>query len=130
MNQAMISTTMVRIAVLKSESISLMPILARMDVSPANTADRNANSSQDSMAERYRDIGITLSPMRPSVLRGIGEAAGSEHPAAWFSSEMFRGLFDRRIVKNDVGDCRHYASDVLVLEDVPSDGYAVTSRLQ
>ena len=42
MHQAMISTTTVRMAVPRFDSTPEMPILARMDVSAANTAETTA----------------------------------------------------------------------------------------
>ena len=45
MPQAMSTTTTVRIAVARLELTPSIPILARMEVSAAKTADRSANSS-------------------------------------------------------------------------------------
>lgn len=45
--QAKTSTTQVRMAVATSESVCLMPHLAKMDVMPAKNADANAATTHD-----------------------------------------------------------------------------------
>lgn len=45
--QAKTSTTQVRMAVATSESVCLMPHLAKMDVMPAKNADANAATAHD-----------------------------------------------------------------------------------
>ena len=48
--QAKTSTTQVRMAVATSESVCLMPHLAKMDVMPAKNADANAATTHDTGA--------------------------------------------------------------------------------
>ncbi|MFR2031060.1 MAG: hypothetical protein ACLS3M_06460 [Collinsella sp.] len=67
--QAKTSTTQVRMAVATSESVCLMPHLARTDVTPAKKADRNAAATHDTgempPKERPRQI-YGARPMIPS----------------------------------------------------------------
>lgn len=67
--QAKTSTTQVRMAVATSESVCLMPHLAKMDVMPAKSADANAATTHDTgempPQERPRQI-YGVRPMIPS----------------------------------------------------------------
>ena len=53
---------------------------------------------------------------------------GDESPR--FSLEVLCSFFDCCTVKYDIGYRTHHTADILVLEDVPSHGYSVSSGLE